>query len=176
MITTYEPRFAALSPADAAYLAQAIQRRHPDQFTAEQGGPYESGEELMHHCDACGLDHADVIMSLSTDGTAQGVAVIETLLGQPIQRPTQGQTGIDPATNQPRTAAPRQPRTPRRTTDPRVVTSVAPNPKKPGSKSHARYELYTTGATVTSLLSQGLTVADIKWDTERGFVTLGDPA
>jgi len=66
----------------------------------------------------------------------------------------------------------RAPRAPK--SDPRVVTFVAPNTKKPGSKSHARYELYVVGMTVSEALAAGLTGADIKWDGERGNIKIGD--
>jgi hypothetical protein len=52
----------------------------------------------------------------------------------------------------------------------RQLTSVAPNPKKRGSASWDRYALYVVGATEPELISRGLLAADIRWDTQRGFV------
>lgn len=52
-----------------------------------------------------------------------------------------------------------------------VVVSVAPNPKRPGSASHVRYAAYRRGATAADLRAAGLTIADFRWDRERGYVT-----
>mmetsp|Transcript_18970 Transcript_18970/g.75646 ORF Transcript_18970/g.75646 Transcript_18970/m.75646 type:complete len:1016 (+) Transcript_18970:33-3080(+) len=53
------------------------------------------------------------------------------------------------------------------------------NPKKVGSKSHARYEGYKAATTVEEYLRLGGSRADLKHDRKRGFVTLlpgGDQA
>ena len=46
------------------------------------------------------------------------------------------------------------------------------NPKKVGSKSHARYEVYKAANTLAEFVELGGTRADIKYDMERGFLTL----
>lgn len=51
------------------------------------------------------------------------------------------------------------------------VASVAPNPKKAGTASHARYALYRVGLTAAELRELGLSPADLRWDGERGHVT-----
>lgn len=56
--------------------------------------------------------------------------------------------------------------------DDRVVASVEPNPKKPGSQAHFRYEFWKVGATVEECLRAGLAREDVRWDVEKGFVTL----
>jgi hypothetical protein len=53
-----------------------------------------------------------------------------------------------------------------------VITSVQPNPKKPGSSAWVRYNLYRPGLTVAAALQAGLRSEDIRWDLRHGFITL----
>lgn len=53
-----------------------------------------------------------------------------------------------------------------------TIVSVAPNPKKPGSSTRERYEHWRVGETLTQARARGLTMADIKWDIEHGFVVV----
>lgn len=57
-----------------------------------------------------------------------------------------------------------------RTTD--IVTVLVPNPKRPGSLTHARFELYKTGQTVGEFLAAGGRRVDLKWDEEHKFVSI----
>ena len=57
-----------------------------------------------------------------------------------------------------------------RTTD--IVTVLVPNPKRPGSLTHARFELYRTGQTVGEFLAAGGRRVDLKWDEEHKFVSI----
>ena len=55
-----------------------------------------------------------------------------------------------------------------------TITLVATeNPKRPGSASFARFALYQTGMTIAEYLKAGGQRSDIRWDTARGFITLG---
>jgi hypothetical protein len=45
------------------------------------------------------------------------------------------------------------------------------NPKKIGSKSYERYENYKHTRHITDALDAGATRADLKWDTERGYLS-----
>lgn len=66
-----------------------------------------------------------------------------------------------------------------------VVHVLVANPKKPGSKSHARFALYQTGQTVSAYLAACAAAgqkaraarADLTWDTDaaRGFVAVLPP-
>jgi hypothetical protein len=58
----------------------------------------------------------------------------------------------------------------------RYLASVAPNPKRQGSASAARYALYSVGLSREELRDRGLTQADFKHDTEHGFVSWRDTA
>lgn len=61
------------------------------------------------------------------------------------------------------------------------ITLTCANPKKPGSKAHARFALYKADMTVgeyqVACKAAGFSVrnatADIAWDVKHGFVKLG---
>lgn len=46
------------------------------------------------------------------------------------------------------------------------------NPKKPGSKAHARFANYKSGQTVEEALKAGLRRDDLAWDTAHGFIKI----
>lgn len=184
MLEKYAPHFERLSQTQIEYLADAISHRYPDVFIPHAGGDYENGTDLMYHCENLGLDQADVVMSLAKDATTDGVCVIETLVGQPIKReaPLPPRAPSAPKHGYSTEAQRSQPRrrqssggARRSKSDPRIITAIAPNPKRPGSASHARYELYTVGMTVDQAVAAGLTSADIRHDEGKGFITLQNP-
>lgn len=164
MLDKYATRLENLSPEQDAYLTRAIIGRHPS--VLQHGTPEPT--TLRDLCDRAGLDHADVVMSLSRDATVDGVVILEALIGKAITR-----EAPKPATT---------PRTPKvsRTTTPGVfsdttrITEVGENPKKPGSASHARFALYRAGMTVAEALAAGVTKGDVRWDMERGHIKLED--
>jgi len=78
-----------------------------------------------------------------------------------------------PLTDDERARSPRPPAPPpvRLSTDrSRRLASVAPNPKRPGSASWDRYQLYRVGETEAEHIARGVLPADIRWDSTRGFV------
>lgn len=143
-----------------------------------------TGEGLWEVCREAGLDAADLVCAVAGDASALAHDVLERLAGRRIERLPPGIRTTCPVTGRPipqeqselpLTAPP--PPTRRATrADPRVVLAVAPNPKRPGSAAHARYSAWRTGATVDECLAAGLTAEDVRWDTRRGYVTLGGPA
>ena len=54
------------------------------------------------------------------------------------------------------------------------VTRVA-NPKRAATASYDRYEHWVVGRTVAECIAAGMLGADVKWDTDKGFVTLASP-
>lgn len=44
------------------------------------------------------------------------------------------------------------------------------NPKKPGSKTHGRFAMYTHGMTVQQALDAGIQTGDLSYDRDHGFV------
>lgn len=53
-----------------------------------------------------------------------------------------------------------------------IVVLQAENPKRPGSKARARYDLYKSGMTRQAALTAGITGGDLRWDTKHGFIKL----
>ena len=51
---------------------------------------------------------------------------------------------------------------------------LKPNPKRPGSASHGRYDKYIGAANVGEYLQMGGTPADLRYDIEQNFVQLLD--
>ena len=181
MLPRYMPHFTALSVDQAHLVAAALRLVDADDTESSI-----TGTDLFHRCEAAELDQADVIMSLAADPSPAAVATVACLLGRPIDVRRRGESAYDAATGrlidtaQPEGSAPRrtgnarssaaQPRT-----DPRVVVSVAPNPKKPGSGSHTRYAHWAIGRTVTECMTAGLTTADVRYDLDRGYVVVAAP-
>ena len=109
--------------------------------------------------------------------------LLKKLLGERFRVVPRGYTAIDPVTNKlrpeatpPTTEPPRSrfaTRAPR--SDPRRITAVQANPKRPGSAAFTRYELYRIGETVDQFLALGGIHADVAHDEARGYITLGMP-
>ena len=55
----------------------------------------------------------------------------------------------------------------------KITLLVKENPKREGSASHKRFELYKKHKTVEAFLKAGGTAADIRWDTAAKFVSVG---
>lgn len=55
-----------------------------------------------------------------------------------------------------------------------IISYVAPNPKKYGSKTWEQYNLYRTGMTVGEALHAGFHQQNIRWDLDHGFLRLGE--
>lgn len=47
------------------------------------------------------------------------------------------------------------------------------NPKRAGSKSGERFAKYKAGMTLEAAVEAGVSPADIKWDSDHGFITIG---
>lgn len=60
--------------------------------------------------------------------------------------------------------------------DAAITVLAASNPKRPGSKSHARFALYRTGMSVREAMEAGVTKADLRHDQDKGFVLVGAKA
>lgn len=164
MLSKYQENFASLTAEEAALLS-----RHIARATGDESFRSDSGEHIFRHAKNIGMTHAAVVLAVAPDPSPEAVVLLEKLVGKPIVRPEQAA---------PERAAPRAPRTPaprgnaRRGVDPRVIDSVKPNPKKPSSASWARYELYRVGMTVDEFVAAGGTTADVKWDLDKGFITI----
>jgi hypothetical protein len=54
----------------------------------------------------------------------------------------------------------------------RIKLLVKENPKRPGTASHKRFQLYRPGQTVAEFLAAGGTRADLRWDQKHKFIEL----
>jgi len=54
----------------------------------------------------------------------------------------------------------------------RIKLLVTTNPKKPGSATHDRFELYKNGVLVGELKAKGVTGEDLRWDIDHNFIAL----
>ena len=57
--------------------------------------------------------------------------------------------------------------------DAKLTLKVTENPKKAGSKSRERFELYSKAETVGDFLAAGGTYQDVAYDIGRGFIAVG---
>jgi len=160
MLEKYRPNFESLSREEAVLTATAIAARtrtdvHPSR--------------LFDSCCEAGLDQADVVLAMAPDPTPLGVVCLEKIVGSPIVRPAKKTQARRPRAQQ----QSKQSRSRAPLRDDRVIRIVATeNPKKPGSKSHARFEAYQDGMTVQEFCLRGGTRADVKWDAARGYIRI----
>lgn len=167
MLDKYRKNIDSLDPESAALVASALSRRH---------GTTVSPDALFDSCVALGCDQADVVLAVAHDPSPLAVRALETVVGKPIEygRPALLQRNARryQSAEVPQRAEPKSKltRTPVQRTDPRKIVYVAPNPKKPGSASYDRFSRYVAGMTVTEAIAAGVTAADVKWDSERGFI------
>lgn len=155
MLEKYRRNFESLTEEEATLIATQLE----DDAT--------TGDELYQHCSDRGLDQAAVVMSMARTTDAVGVSALEKLVGKPMRRPDKN---AQTARTQQRSKRPRPV-----LRDDRIIRVLAEsNPKKPGSKTYERFELYEDGMTVQQFREKGGTSDDVKWDAERGFIKLED--
>lgn len=167
----HRPLFAALAVPEAELVHQRLMASCPDYRVARPTVP-GSGEELFAMCQVAGLDHAGVVLTLARETSSTGRSAIEHLVGRAI-RPWQ-----ETAAKQQADLPPPKPRgvaaVRAREEHTMVVVSHVPNPKKPGSAGHARFELWRVGALVSECIAAGMWPADVRWDLNKSFVVLAD--
>jgi hypothetical protein len=137
------------------------------------------------------VDHAEIILSCANKIGYDWEILLSKLLNRPIYKAARGETGF-PLTDiygrpipspqghrigqEPSPSRSIKLRKQTRTSDPRVIVKVQPNPKRPGSEAHTRYQFYRVGQTVDEFLAAGGRRADIGWDSHKGFITLQLPS
>lgn len=191
MIPPHAELYSQLTPVQALYLWRDL---HEQRLVAEQPDPaVASGPLIAELCQ--GLSHAQVVLAIASRTERIFYDIAEVLVRKPIYHCARGETGI-PLTDiegrplptpighrrgeppaAPITLVPARKRmqyTPK--LDPRIITSIVPNPKSPGSKAHARYALYTEGMTVQQYLVAGGESSDIRYDVNRGYIKVDLPA
>lgn len=173
MLEKYRKNFESLSPQETTMVTRSLVARRPE--ILDHGT--EAPTSLYDICDRAGLGQGEVVLALAPDPSPEAVVVLEKLVGKPITRglpaPSLGmRVGDCPpdARKKPerKAAGPRGAALKR--DDNRVISYVAPNPKKQGSSSYTRYELYAVGQTISQFIAAGGTMADVRWDLDRGFI------
>lgn len=194
MIPSHASLYSRLSPAMAQLLASQLLTHglvQPSVIEQTVGEDISAvtGEMVASWVD--GLSHAQVVLTLARETSPLALDTMDALLQRPVYMCAMGETS-EPLTDylgrplplpvgarrgeatlttpmpHVRTRLP-DPRTTLRR-DPRVIVSVAPNPKTPGSAAHQRYQLYGVGMRVDEALTAGLRRLDIEHDTRRGFI------
>ena len=61
-------------------------------------------------------------------------------------------------------------------TEPVLIVLVEENPKKPGSASRKRFDLYRHGMTRQEAKAAGLRTEDFRWDQDHGYIKFITPA
>jgi hypothetical protein len=195
-----------ISPAErVARYEELLEPLSPDQLRQIYVGLVQNGQLLAGTlqeitaetlAEACkSVDHVELVLSVSD---SEDAAMLEQLMSRQIIR---GPVGVDRQASPHRRpngswstsrssagrsagiagapSAPRQPRGPA-PPDNRVLATVAPNPKKAGSKAHSVYACYVQGQTVREFVdavkasgkSEKEAMDNLKYDMSRGFVTL----
>lgn len=127
-------------------------------------------EELYEHCQAAHLMQADIVVALASEDSFQAKNVVEKLIGRPVhQLPPQVRPETKPVSVTALAAALKHSK------DPRLITRIHPNPKRPGTGAWRRYNLYRENMTVGQYRDLGGEANDIRYDVWRGFITLRDP-
>lgn len=191
MIPPHAELYSQLSPVQALYLWRDLYQQH---LVSEPPDPAAAtGEFIASLCQ--GLSHAQVVLAISARREQIFYDIAEVLVRRPIYMCARGETGI-PITDvegrplptpighrrgeppaAPVTLVPARRRMQyAQKIDPRIITVVVPNPKKPGTKAHHRYSLYQTGMTVQQYLAAGGESSDIRYDVNHGFITVDLPA
>lgn len=191
MIPPHAELYQSLTPVQSLYLWREL---HRCELVREEPDPASAtGEHIAALC--VDLSHAQVVLSISYRSEPVFYDIAQVLLRRPIYQCARGETGLPltdiegrplplpighrrgepPAAPVTLTAARKRMQYTHRL-DPRVITQIAPNPKKPGSKTHARYGLYVEGMTVTEFIARGGTTADVKYDADHGFIRVDLPA
>jgi hypothetical protein len=167
MLERYLPRFHNLNPPEIELITQRLIDHRlvpgsPVPAAVAELPQFVAGEALYQLCESAHLTQADVVCAIADVPGPIAQNAIETLVGQPITRPV-------PAPEvQKRIVT----ETIRSQTDSRTIHNIRPNPKRPGSASHTRYNKYTEGMTVQEYLDKGGLMSDIRWDTRKEFIQL----
>lgn len=170
MLEKYRDNFAMLSAAETALVAGHVARRHSVKIDIGEEDDAD-GEALFDMMASMGIGQADIVLACAHDPSALAVMALEKIVGRPIVRAPAGRTTQTAPSPAPRASRPKGNAV--RRSDPRKIVWVSEtNPKKPGSSAHRKFSLYRVGMTVSEFIEAGGTTADVKWDTERGFVRL----
>lgn len=161
-----------------------ITRVEADYLTERFGIPYAPGPV------------ADVPEQLYSDSTEIGIIILEKVLGKPLYICAKGETSAillnddneriqTPighrrgdlhivGTNESRLTHITNHMTNKLAKvriDPRIIVSIAPNPKRPSSGAYARYQTYSLGKSIDwHYKNASVNQQDVRWDSYKGFI------
>lgn len=55
----------------------------------------------------------------------------------------------------------------------KVTVKVAENPKRKGTKAHAKFAKYKSGETVKQHLDRGVRRSSLRYDVKHGYISIG---
>lgn len=168
MLERYRPAFEAMDPEAAAHVWRAVLDRHPGRIPhldARDVGNV-TGALLFESAHQAGLYQAEVVMSVAHQDHPLAVRALEAVVGHKLRPPPP-----EPSEEDSETPA----RTRRTVSDPRVVISVEPNPRREGSAAAEGYSHWTVGKTVDECIAAGLPARYVTKDTKLNRVVLGPP-
>lgn len=176
MLERYRPTLAALDPGAARYLALRLAQHsseiveHLPPTLAESSASF-TGDMLYDACHSAGLFQCEVVMAVAADAAPAAVRALETFVGHPLRAPEESRQEREK-----RVLAPVETPSKKRTvSDPRVVLTVAANPRREGTAAHAGYDCWAVGSTVDECIAAGLPPRYVRKDVARGRVTIGEP-
>lgn len=170
ILPRYEEAFAALTQPEIACLIRSLTLP-----PTNGAGMCLTGADVLRYCRERHVSHAEVIMSLAPDRTPEAVSCVERLIMRPIDRRSPREVNISRLPRPPGSAQVAASVGSRQAIDDRVIRVLAQtNPKRPGSASYPRFELYRDGDTVAQYMARGGRRADITWDVDKGFIKLDD--
>lgn len=174
----HRPLFASLSDAEVMLVWHRVTMR----WDTCRPPPPVNANELFEMCQAAGLDHARVVLSLA-DMNGAARPILEKLIGKPIAPWAEAVTtaqgaavaGIDRGAG----AAPARAAkplaivpSPVKVADNRRVLAVKPNPYRLDTTVAITYLKWRVGDTVDQCKARGLTAQSVRRDVRRGYVTL----
>lgn len=184
-------RIKDLTQREALYLWTVGQRKGVIQEEAPPPLP-----RLLEQLES--QDPTELVLLLASDSNHTAYTAMEKLIAKPIYMCARGETGLElrDSKNRPIITPRGQYReipytTPlkfareferkrtanRQQVDNRIVTTVMPNPKKPGTNAHSHYTQYIPGKSVSwHIINTEITRVDIRYDINRGFVKVLSPA
>lgn len=163
----YADKFGQLTVKQAAIVSGAVARTEKT-YTAPKK---ITGAAVLAACTKAKVDQASVVTALAGESGPDAIKAMETLTGKKIAvAPPQKST----KNGQP-TAPKKGKEKAKNLSDPRIITAFIPNPKRPGSAAHERYNLYVAGMSVDQAIAAGIKRADIAWDLAREFISLAQP-
>lgn len=199
MIPAHTALYSNLTSAQAQILAsrllahglvqpEQIMETLPDEDLSRIDGP-----TVAQWCRS--LSHAQVVLTLVKEVDPIALDALEVLIEKPIYMCAPGETAepmtdmlgrplplpvghyrghpAPPTTERERLPAPLA--APSGRTDHRILDAIVPNPKRLGSEAYRRFNLYILGAPIEYSIRNGVTRADVRWDSKQGFITLRVP-